>query len=491
MVGGFGCVVGDFMNDGGKRVWREKDEVRLQLARQSLRDLVVGNDWAPDVDAKESRFQGTTIRGSEAKIITVSKQALKKYRDEGTTLLKRFVRETAGREVTTVQAAHLKGVKPGTFAEWLVAMKPKISKATWRAYKQAGLWIIEHWPDPAVDQAERVSAYEWLAGQNAAGARGANGATTEAGDGASPSRAKRLRSIPIADLEAIISELARRGSKGGQKPSDHKTAWVVGDWLIAAVATGLRPVEWRQARLVFQGGYAWPSIADDFHYDPAVQGDDAFLEIPPTWEPPDGRIFLIVHSTKHSNNRGNQAVRTLEISDFPLEIIQSIARMVWRGAGRTGEWGDIQMLGRKLLRRVQLDLWPRRKTSISFYSARHQAMANWKDSIGTFAAAVLAGHGIPDGPERYYSARANSWQRRKDDKGSTGGVGPASKAALLTKVAAPGRAQGEIDSLIAKAGELGMERLAKPNPFAEPKQRGEGPKQSPAADLDDLTPFDF
>lgn len=261
--------------------------------------------------------------------------------------------------------------------------------------------------------------------------------------------------------------------------------------LIAAVATGLRPVEWRQARLVFQGEFAWPSIADDFHYDPAVQGDDAFLEIPPAWVPPDGRIFLIVHSTKHSNNRGNQAVRTLEISDFPLEIIQSIARMVWRGAGRTGEWGKIQMLSTKLLRRAQLDLWPRRNTSISFYSARHQAMANWKDSIGTFAAAVLAGHGIPDGPERYYSARANSWQRRKDDKGSTGGLGPASKAALLTKVAAPGRAQGEIDSLIAKAGELGMERLVKPNPFASPRQGRGGPAQSPAVDLDDLTPFDF
>jgi hypothetical protein len=468
--------------------WDKNDESKLQLARQGLRDYVVGNDWAPDVDAVESRHKGMAVRGTEARIITVSKQALRKYRVEGIYLLKRCVRETCGQKIEYASGV-TPGVKPIDFAQWLAGVKPRISKATWRAYKQAGLWVIEHWPDATVDLVERADAYQWLAAQDASGAKGSREATGLPEDAVILAKAKRLRSIPVADLEAILSEVSRRGKAGGRKPSDAKTAWIVGDWLVAAVATGLRPVEWRQARLVFQGDFAWPSFAEDYLHDWAKQGVDAFDEIPPSWTPPQGKAFLIVHSTKHSNNRGNQAVRTLEITDFPLEIVQSIARMVWRGAGRTGGWPDLQNLCTKLLRRVQADLWPRRRTTISFYSARHQAMANWKESIGTFAAAVLAGHGIPDGPERYYAARANSWQRRKDDKGKTGGLGPSSKVVLLAQTAAPGRAQGEIESLVEKAGELGMAKLAKRNPFAEPKPQTGAPEMPPSPDT--MTPFDF
>lgn len=362
-----------------------------------------------------------------------------------------------------------------------------MTKGAWRVYKQSALVVIEQWPDPDVGLVDRAEAYQWLSEQNATGARGPK---DQVADGALE-RVKRTKSIPIADLEAILAEVSRRGGAGRKLPSDDKMAWIVGDWLIAAVATGLRPVEWRQARLVFRGAQAWPSLAEDLGLTASITKRDSFATIPPDWTPPDGRVHLIVHSTKHSNNRGNQAVRTLEITDFPLEIIRSIARMVWRGAERSRPWEKIQVCGTMLLRRVQAHLWPRRKTTISFYSARHQAMANWKESIGTFAAAVLAGHGKPDGPERYYAARANSWHRRRDDKGSTGGVGPSSKSALLVQTAAPGRAQGEIDSLVEKAGEIGMARLAKPNPHVRKAPASDAAPIAPAPGGDDLSPFDF
>src|ERR1700688_3468468 len=60
--------------------------------------------------------------------------------------------------VQTTGASSTPGVKPIDFAQWLAGVKPRISKATWRAYKQAGLWIIEHWPDATVDLVERADA---------------------------------------------------------------------------------------------------------------------------------------------------------------------------------------------------------------------------------------------------------------------------------------------------------------------------------------------
>lgn len=155
-VGLAGCEEGRMEEEMG---WDKDDEVMLQLARQGLRDYVVGNDWAPDVDAVESRHKGMVLRGTEARIITVSKMALRKYRAEGIILLKRFVRESSGQEIEYGPALVL-NQKPMDFVVWLVGQKERISKATWRAYKQAGLWIVERWPDAAVDLVERASAYQ-------------------------------------------------------------------------------------------------------------------------------------------------------------------------------------------------------------------------------------------------------------------------------------------------------------------------------------------
>ena len=471
----------------------EEREEKLEEARRGLRELVVKQGWAPDVGAEVSRHRGMILRGTEAKLLTVAKTTIADYRRRGGILLGSCLTNLVGMRPEGLSASAIP-VRPMQFAEWLARKKPSISGATWRAYKQYGLAMLEVWPDMSASDHEVAEAFSWLNTQTAEGARDYRIPKTERhADGANPTR-RRVKQIPLDDLEAILEVIARKGGKGGKLPSDGKKAWILGDWLIAALATGLRPVEWRQTRLVFgKDVEIWPPLPTS----PRPQNDtgppeDAFEVIPPTWHPGQGSVQLIVHSTKHSNNRGNRPVRTLDVTNFPLEILQSVARMIWRGAGDTEVWSKTQYACGRLLNEIQKELWPRRRSTITFYSARHQAMANWKASVGTFAAAVLAGHGIPDGPERYYAARANAWQRRKDDKASGGGPAPAGRVAALVDVAAPGRAKTEEKSLEKKAGELGMARIAKPNPYSAKPASEQSPSRAPAPQpAPDAVDFDF
>jgi len=447
-------------------------EYKLEYARRELRAEVERQGWAPDVGALVSRYKGMALKGTEAKLRTVALSTIVQYRVGGAAMLRRYIEAGGGGAAT---------VSPGAFVRWVAGLRPTIGGASWRVYKQHALAAVEGWPDPAVAEGDLAAAVTWLSAMTAEGTRDyrrpKNAVASEAGSAAR----RRVRQIPLDDLEEILAEVARRGGRGGRAPSDVKRVWAVGDWLIAALATGLRPVEWRQARLVYLEAdeYMWPPFTD-----PSRGGGtskpraDAFSVVPPSWVPLRGGISLIVHSTKHSNNRGNRPVRTLDVTDFPLEVLQSIARMVWRGADEPDEWKETQRACGRRLYKIQLSLWPRRRSIITFYSARHQAMANWKVSIGTFAAAVLAGHGIPDGPERYYAARANSWGRRKDDKGG-GGPAPSSRVAALVKAAPPGRAEVEEKSLVKKAGELGMARLSSAHPNAPKRATEKAAKSTP------------
>jgi hypothetical protein len=472
----------------------EEREEKLEEARRGLRELVVKQGWAPDVGAVVSRHKGMALRGTEAKLLTVAKTTIAQYRKVGRILLRRCVTELVGEQLERLAISDIP-IKPAQFAEWLARKKPSIAGATWGAYKQYGLAMLEVWPDMSASDEEVGKAFVWLRSQTAEGARGYRIPKNERhGDAGNPTR-RRVKQIPLDDLEAILGVIAKKGGKGGKLPSDKKKAWILGDWLIAALATGLRPVEWRQTRLVLSAKDVeiWPPLPTSPRpQNDTVPSEDAFVVVPPEWRPRQGSVQLIVHSTKHSNNRGNRPVRTLDVTDFPFEVLQSVARMVWRGAGDPEVWAKTQYACGRLLNEIQQELWPRRRTTITFYSARHQAMANWKASIGTFAAAVLAGHGIPDGPERYYAARANSWQRRKDDKAGGGGPSPNSRVAALAKVSAPGRAKVEEKSLEKKAGELGMARLAKPNPHAAKPAPEQSQKQAPAPQpASDTLDFDF
>ena len=115
---------------GDDWVWTERDEGQLQIARDGLRSFVVGNRWAPDVDALESRHKGLALRGTEATLVTVSKGTLRRYRKQGAFLLRRCVREELGFEVI-LRPGDKVGVAPLRFAEWVTEHKPRIELMGW------------------------------------------------------------------------------------------------------------------------------------------------------------------------------------------------------------------------------------------------------------------------------------------------------------------------------------------------------------------------
>jgi hypothetical protein len=443
---------------------------KLNAARSVIRQMVIEKGWAPDTGALPGRKIGMRIEAAEAVLATVTRGTLEAYERRGIALVKKYLTSvTATVEFGEAGGDILDFVSPLSFVTWLAGMRPLISSSTWRQYKQAGLAGLDAWPGDKSGCAEAAEELERIPGTGTIRLpRGIKKAQSLQ----ARTSAKRLSALPMEDLESIFTEIARRASGRGVGASDRNPVLIVEDWLVAATAVGLRPVEWRQSRMLFETVPGlWPpvhlEVMGGTRSSSAVEEEDAFAIVPDEWSPPSGRVFLVVHSTKHSNDRGNQPVRILEVTNMPLDVLQAVARMVLRGARGEESFAACQKNAAKLLSRMQAHIWPRRRARITIYSARHQSLANWKEAIGTLESAVLAGHGIPDGPDRYYARRSNAWDRRKGRGGSSDGGPGIAKLRSLAKAGPPGRNSSEKESLLAKSTAASLARLDSHEKFSE------------------------
>ncbi|EAY56121.1 MAG: probable phage integrase [Leptospirillum rubarum] len=164
---------------------------------------------------------------------------VEKYRKEGLRLV-RFYKRTTGNDDL------------GGFADWLIAQKSGWLKNTWYLYKQGALKILQD-----------LGMESQIALLNQEGSSGCRAG-----------RLKIRRGLPDRDLEKL------------QKAAVGPGSWNALVWVIAGRATGLRPSEWKNARLE---------------------------------EGPEGPV-LVVGNAKYTNGRGNGPVRHLHFRDLLTRV---------------------------------------------------------------------------------------------------------------------------------------------------------------------------
>ncbi|WP_406857239.1 hypothetical protein ABEG18_06310 [Alsobacter sp. KACC 23698] len=158
----------------------------------------------------------------------------------------------------------------------------------------------------------------------------------------------------------------------------------------AACAAGLRPCEWAKARLDWQGT----------------------------------RHVLVVRNAKGTNGRSHGPYRRLVWDEEDdIEHIQAWLSYVSRvlsgttGGERLEVWTTYRRALQDRLRAVCDHLWPRRKSHLVLYSARHTFTARIKAVNGTREVAALLGHAVDDTATHHY-ARASKGSRRPPNLGS-------------------------------------------------------------------------
>lgn len=150
-------------------------------------------------------------------------------------------------------------------------------------------------------------------------------------------------------------------------------------WLLAGVASGLRPNEWQTA-----------SLREE-----------------------DGRIILKTDNFKANEQRSYGPFREIDISELPERFITAVKEhmSVVKSMMEHKIYDKYAKGCSDLLRLCNKSLWPRRKANITLYTGRHQFSANAKaeDECGETERAAMMGHKIVlTSRERYGRLRHGS-----------------------------------------------------------------------------------
>ena len=274
-----------------------------------------------------------------------SDSTLEAYRTRGQALVNSYMREmslTPGGGESS----------PEAFANWLAAQRPNLSPATWRLYRQAALFYIDGWPNADLAEVARTLEDALQPGAKL------------------PPRtsARKQKRIPAEDFRALCGYLIRDGSTSA--------SWETRDWVIAGVATGLRPSEWREATLYQLG--------------------DQYL--------------LRFRRKKTTNGRGLGVIAILDLSALGQLELAAIGRMAEHGRAwhAGGEYARQQEAHGQVLRAACQALWPQRARVYSLYSCRHQATSHMKVTLTPEQVAAVLGHAVTDTMVSYGKGR-HAW----------------------------------------------------------------------------------
>lgn len=264
-------------------------------------------------------------------------------------------------------------------ATYLVdVVRPTVSAATWRLYRSAVSHALELKLIKADDPMKEV--------ESAADRLRQTPPAPPPGMALRTSQLKAKRSVD-EDFERI-----RHCALAGRSPN----AEALSDFLDAALLTGLRPCEWRDAVLQ-------RSTTAEFE-----------------WE-------LLVRTAKTTNGRGNGPSRTIRFKTLESNLLDPLVRWIaWaQTAEREQRFDKAMATIRDLMHDCAVQVFPGRNLLPTPYSCRHHAQARWKalyvgdaaDSaereLGRATVAALLGHGNDETATHHYaralrSARAPS-----------------------------------------------------------------------------------
>lgn len=146
-------------------------------------------------------------------------------------------------------------------------------------------------------------------------------------------------------------------------------------WMMSNTLVGLRPSEWRTAKLAERNE----------------------------------KIYLIVQNGKYSNGRSHGKERHLELTDLrdtELKLIQRQLKVVSQYAERDVTWKTYYSGVRKTIHRVTRLLMPRQRRYPTLYSSRHQFAADAKaEGMSKVEIAAMMGHAVDDTAGSHYGLK--------------------------------------------------------------------------------------
>jgi hypothetical protein len=339
------------------------DKEVARLLREARKQQVVDRARARGRDPNDGAHE--VVAG-----VTRSAKTQQQYVDRGNQLLARYRRERG------ILQEDLLSLDTVEFADWVLSLKPTLKPTTWRPYKQSAKAVLETLPES--DQAIEILDADTVEAGSEPERKASKPSTRKKGDRQLERRTSSLKakSIPKPDFDRIVNYLRYLSSS--------RYGHTLADWLVAGIATGLRPGEWMAAS----------------------------IEIVEDEEAPQGRwVWLYVLNAKSTNGRANGSVRTMDLSGFRDETVDAVKRMVDRGREWLvkGTYEAMQGQCAQLMYNTAERMFPGRKLSYSLYTTRHQFMANAKSYHPPEAVSAMAGHGVTNTAAENYGKKRSAW----------------------------------------------------------------------------------
>lgn len=198
--------------------------------------------------------------------------------------------------------------------------------------------------------------------------------------------ARRKKNISSENIETLTEYLSQNKNKWAK-------ALLV--WLLAGVATGLRPNEWLTAEL--------------------KQTDD--------------RLIVRTENFKANEKRSYAKHREIDITDLPERFKKAVSEHILVVA-KMKELKVYEKYAKgcsDLLRLCNKKLWPRRKANIMLYTGRHQFSANAKadDTCSEQERAAMMGH------KTVMTSRERYGRRKSGSKGLTPNIADRAVLSLI------------------------------------------------------------
>lgn len=304
---------------------------------------------------------------------TRSEKTHKGYIERGQQLVKRY-RKQAG-----LSTSNILTIDPVHFVNWLFSIKPTVTADAWRPYRQSAKAVLATIPHDDTEKAiAMIDADITEAAETST--REPPSAPVVMADGRAklPRRTSALKEkrFPKKDFDQVVNYL--------KYFSKSKHAEILADWMMAGVASGLRPIEWQATDL---------EIKDD--------PESTF-----------GRhVWLYVVNAKATNGRGNGAHRTIDLSGCRDETVAAVKRMSEAGMQWLvdGEYDQMQSQCSQLLYTVSNKLFRKRQKVYALYSLRHQFVANAKTYHDPASISAMCGHIVTDTAITSYGKKRSGW----------------------------------------------------------------------------------
>jgi hypothetical protein len=304
--------------------------------------------------------QKEALLNGEGRVKVASPETREGYLSRGKGLFARFKWETGSR-------VSLEDIDPREFVNWLLGLNPALRRGTWRTYRASVIAIIQSIPSDHMDEALAMLHEDLQVGDD----DGRPTSVSKEREATASLGAKRMQHQHFLRLKLSLR---------GMSPS--RVVDALSDWLDAGINTGLRPMEWTFTAL-------------EKRPDPRCRHGQ--------------RIWLHVISARAPGGPGTY--RTLEISNFSLETLGAVERMVERSRDcvLTGRSATLQGEVAKLFRKTCKALFPRMQVQYTLYSLRHQFIANMKTIYTREQVAAMTGYSSVDAQVQHYTKRRSSW----------------------------------------------------------------------------------